>query len=140
MRWRRVRIELERALQFRIRAGEVPVEDTLRFAQVAMRFSILFVERKRLQGCFFRCRVSFEWFYVDIGQKIPNLRDPSPGTRKCRIFLERALKETERPPQILFAALVREKEALQIEFVCLRVPLFMDGKGNGELNLERIND
>src|SRR5206468_4511864 len=127
MRWRRVRIELERALQFRIRAGEVPVEDTLRFAQVAMRFSIFLVERKRLQGCFFRCRVGVEWFYVDVGQKIPNLRDPSPGTRKRWIFLDGALKETERPPQIRFAALVRKIEALQIKFVCLRVPLFMDG-------------
>jgi len=48
MRWRRVRIELERALQFRIRAGEVPVEDPFRFAQVAVRFSIVLVERKCL--------------------------------------------------------------------------------------------
>src|SRR6266568_7252532 len=140
MRWRRVRIELERALQFRIRAGEVPVEDTLRFAQVAMRFSILFVERKRLQGCFFRCRVSVEWFYVDVGQKIPNLRDPSPGTRKCRIFLDGPLKEIKRPPQILFAALIREKEALEIKIIYLGVRLLLGGKGNGELDLKRVNN
>src|SRR6266513_3931723 len=105
-----------------------------------MRFSILFVERKRLQGCFFRCRVSFEWFYVNVGQKIPNLRDPSPGTRKCWIVLDRALKETERSPQILFAALVREKEALQIKIVCFHVALFVTGKRNSELDLVRVNN
>src|SRR5205823_12988899 len=84
--------------------------------------------------------VSLEWFYVDVGQKIPNLRDSSPGTRKCRIFLDPALKESERSSQILFAALVREKEALQIKIVCLRVPLFTGGKRNRQLDLERVDN
>ena len=43
-----VGIELESALQLRIRAGQVPVEDAFRFAEVAMRLSILLVERDRL--------------------------------------------------------------------------------------------
>src|SRR5207237_4337098 len=78
--------------------------------------------------------------YIDVGQKIPNLRDSSPRARKCWVFLESALKEIERPPQILFAAFVREKEALQIKIVCLRVPLFPGGKRNGQLDLERVNN
>ena len=44
----RVGIELERAFQFCIRAGKVPVEDAFRFAKVAMRLSIFLVERDRL--------------------------------------------------------------------------------------------
>ena len=42
---RRVGIELERALQLRIRAGKVPVEDAFRFAKIAVRLGILLVER-----------------------------------------------------------------------------------------------
>src|SRR5438876_6332627 len=105
-----------------------------------MSLSIFLVERNRLQGCFFRYWVSLERFYIYVGQKIPNLGNPSPGTRECRIFLESSLKEIERPPQILFAALVREKEALQIKIVRLRVPLFMDGQRNGQLDLKRVNN
>src|SRR5204863_2127655 len=72
--------------------------------------------------------------------KKPDFRDPSPGTRKCRIFLEGALKESERFPQILLATFVREVETLQIKVVSLRVPLFVGGKRNGQLDLERVNN
>jgi hypothetical protein len=43
---------------------------------------------------------------VNVSQKIPDLRDPGPGTRKCGILLNGALKEIERSPQILLAAFV----------------------------------
>src|SRR6516162_2825799 len=102
----RVRIDLESALQLFIRTLQVPVEDTLCFAQVAMRLSIVLVQRDRFQGRFLRRWVSVEWFYVDVSEKIPDLRDPSPGTGECWIFLDCALKEAERPSQIFFASLV----------------------------------
>src|SRR5437588_4519936 len=125
MRRCRVGIELQGAFQLRICTRQVPVENPFRFAQVAMRLRIFFIECNCLQGCFPGCRVSFKWSYVDVGQKIPNLGDPSPSSRKCWIFFESALKETKCAPQILFAAFIREIETLQIEIICLRVPLFM---------------
>src|SRR5438045_6780974 len=72
--------------------------------------------------------------------KKPNFRDPSPGTRKFRIFVESPLKQTERLPQILFATFVREIEALQIKIVGLRAALFVGGKRNSELDLERVDN
>src|SRR5436190_2122751 len=68
MGWCRVGIELERELQLDIRARQVPVKDTFRFAKVAMRFSIFLVEGDCLQGCFFRCRVGIKRFYKDVCQ------------------------------------------------------------------------
>src|SRR4029077_19455372 len=100
-----------------------------------MRLSIFLVERNRLQGCCSRCRVSLERLYINVRQKKPNFCDPSPGTPKSRIFLESAIKETERPPQIFLAAFVREIEALKIKIVRIRVLLLMGGKRNGQLDL-----
>ena len=128
MSWRRVRIELQRAFQLCLRACQVPVENPPRFTKIAMRLRIFFVERNCLQGCLLGGRISLEWCYINVGQKIPDFGDPSPGSRKCRIFLQRSLKETKRPSQIGFAALVREIKTLQIKIVCFRVPLFM-GRG-----------
>src|SRR2546430_17700911 len=60
--------------------------------------------------------------------------------RKFRIFVESLLKQTERLPQILFATFVREVEALQIKSVGLRAALFVGGKRNTELDLERVDN
>src|SRR5262245_40605648 len=106
MSWCRLRIELKSALQFGIRAGEIPVEDAFRFTKVAMRFSIFLVELNRLHCCLSVERISVERFYVNVRQEIPNFRDTSPGTSKCRILFDRALEKTKRPSQILLAALV----------------------------------
>src|SRR6266487_4609960 len=105
-----------------------------------MRLRIFFVERYRLQRGRLRLRISVERFYINVRQKKPGFCDPSPATRKCRIFFEGPLKKTERLSQILLAAFVREIEALQIKVVCLRVPLLMGGKRNSQLDLERVNN
>src|SRR5690242_13619410 len=90
-----VRIELECALELGIRSGEVPVEDSFCFAQIAMRLGIFLVERDCLQSCFFRGWIRIQRLYVNVGQEIPDLRDSSPSARKCWILLHRALEEIE---------------------------------------------
>src|SRR6266516_3688901 len=58
----------------------------------------------------------------------------------CRLSLTSPLKNTLRVPQIALAASVREIVAFKIKIVCLRVPLFVGGKRNGQLDLERVNN
>src|SRR5439155_503568 len=80
--------------------------------KIRIQIKVIWIELQRpltLTNCLVNLvvsEVSGEWFYVNVGQEIPDLRDPSPGPRKCRIFLYGALKETERPAQIILAALV----------------------------------
>src|SRR2546422_10195125 len=105
MSWCRVGIEFQRAFQLRILALQIPVENSFRFAEIAMRLGIFLIEGNRLQRGGSCCRISFEGLYIDVRQEIPNFRDPSPSTGKCGVFLQRALKETESGPQILLAAL-----------------------------------
>jgi len=76
---RGIRIELQRSLQLRLLARQIPIQDPFGFAQIAMRLSIFVVELNRLRRGRSRSWICLERFYVNVRQVKPDFRDPGPG-------------------------------------------------------------
>src|SRR5438270_13015526 len=76
---RRIWLELQRALQLRVRADQIPIKNAVDFTEVTMRFSIFFVERDSFERRFFGLRIRIERLDVNARQKIPDLGDSSPS-------------------------------------------------------------